>query len=68
VVDLAKVIQRAIKRDGRSLYRLAIDAGLPYATVHRFANGEREGITLHTASRLCEPLGLELKPGRDGET
>ena len=64
MADLATVIQRAIKRDGRSLYKLAIDAELPYATVHRFANGEREDIVLHTASKLCGVLRLELKVRR----
>ncbi len=64
MTDLAAVIQRAIKRDSRSLYRLAIDAGLPYATVHRFTTGEREGIAIHTASKLCVVLKLELRMRR----
>jgi len=58
------VIQRAIEQDPRSLYRLAKDAKLDYATVHRFARGERTDLVLHTAERLCDALGLRLVADR----
>ncbi len=59
--DLIKVLQKAIKDDGRTLYAVAKDAGLRYSVVHRFARGERVGISLVTAAKLCQTLGLELQ-------
>ena len=66
VNELAKVIRKAIQQDERSLYRIAIDAGLPYSTVHRFSVGEREDLILGTAWKICKALGLELRPKRKG--
>ena len=40
-------------------------AGVSYAVVHRFAAAERD-ITLATASKLADALGLELKPAPGG--
>lgn len=36
-------------------------AGLPYAGIYRFVVYEKD-LTLDSASRLCEALGLELRP------
>lgn len=52
---------RAVKRDPRSRYRLAKDAGIAVAQLQRFESGERS-ITIGTASKLCKVLGLELRP------
>jgi len=60
--DLIECLQRAIHDDGRTLYRLAKDADLRYSVVHRFATGERIGINLVTAAKLCHVLRLELRP------
>ncbi len=60
--DLIAVLRRAIKRDPRSLYAIAKDCGLRYSVVHRFATGERSGISLVTTAKLCRTLGLELWP------
>lgn len=62
--DLIGYLQRAIRDDGRSLYRLAKDAELRYSVVHRFATGERIGINLITAAKLCQTLRLELRPAK----
>ena len=62
--DLIQTLQEAIEKDPRSLYRIAIDSGLRYSVVHRFATGERLGINLVTAAKLCQTLGLELRPVR----
>lgn len=62
--DLIGYLQRAIRDDGRSLYRLAKDAELRYSVVHRFATGERIGINLVTAAKLCKTLRLELRPAK----
>ena len=60
--DLIATLQAAIERDPRTLYRIAKDCDLRYSVVHRFATGERLGISLVTAAKLCETLGLELRP------
>ncbi len=60
--DLVRVLRRAIKRDARSLYRIALDCGLRYSVVHRFATEERTGISLVTTAKLCRTLGLVLRP------
>ncbi|MCC7313268.1 MAG: helix-turn-helix domain-containing protein [Planctomycetes bacterium] len=62
-MDLTTFLRNTIKRDGRSQYRLAKDAGIAVAVLQRFVSGER-GITLDTASRLCKALGLELRPSK----
>ena len=58
---LASAIRKALDRDERSLYAIAQEAGVHYQSLHPFASGSRDEITLSTASKLCEVLGLELK-------
>jgi plasmid maintenance system antidote protein VapI len=62
-VDLAARIRRAIRESDLTPYRIATDADVDRAIMTRFVNGER-GLTLTTASRICEVLGLELRPAR----
>ena len=59
--SLSGVVQRAIRADGRSLYRIAKDSDVAVAVLQRFMSGER-GITLRTADRICPVIGLELRP------
>jgi len=56
---LEKQIRLAIKRSGLTIYQLAKDSGVSQPVLSRFINGKR-GITLATASRLTETLGLDL--------
>lgn len=58
------VIRQAIERDPRTLHALSVDSGVSYSTVYRFANAERPRITIQAASKLCDTLGLELRPKR----
>ncbi len=51
----------AIKASGVSLYRVAKDAGVGYASLYRFVHGER-AVSLDVFDRLCETLQLELRP------
>jgi plasmid maintenance system antidote protein VapI len=44
-----------------TIYRLAKDSGVSQPVVSRFVNAKR-GVTLATASKLAETLGLELTP------
>jgi hypothetical protein len=52
-------IREAIRRDGRTVYRLSIDSAVAQAVLWRFIRGERD-LNLRTASRVCEALGLVL--------
>ena len=61
--DLAAVIRRAIRDSGLTPYRVATDADVDRAAMTRFLHGQR-GLTLDSASRICEVLGLELRPAQ----
>ncbi|MCG3138986.1 MAG: hypothetical protein HJJLKODD_02858 [Phycisphaerae bacterium] len=62
-MSLHKSILAAIKKDGRSLYQLAIDSGVSRGQLVRFVNGERD-LRMSAAGKLVEALGLELRPKR----
>ncbi len=64
--DLAAQLRRAIRDSGLTPYRVATDADVDRAIMTRFVNGDR-GLTLDTASRICELLGLELRPALRGK-
>ena len=57
------VVRDAIRRDNRSITRLARDAGVSQSQVSRFVSGQR-GVTINTMERLLDSLGLELRPLR----
>jgi ribosome-binding protein aMBF1 (putative translation factor) len=52
-------IRQAIRADGRSLYRLAKDAGIDVAPLQRFMKAEQT-FRLPTAEALCGVIGLDL--------
>jgi transcriptional regulator with XRE-family HTH domain len=56
---LEQQLRDAFRQSGWSIYRLAKDSGVSQPVVSRFVN-EKRGITLATASKLAEVLGLEL--------
>ncbi len=59
-------IRRAIKGTGKSLYRVAKDAGIDVAPLQRFMKCEQT-LRLPTAQKLCKVVGLDLRPvGRKG--
>lgn len=58
-MSLTDQLQDAIHSSELTLYRIAIDAGVPYAVLYRFAHGERD-IKLKTADRLAEYFGMRL--------
>ena len=62
-MTLSDTIRDAMRRDGRSLYALAVDSGVSRGQLVRFANAQRE-LTLPAADRLCKALKLELRPVR----
>ena len=57
------VVKDAIRRDNRSITRLARDAGVSQSQVSRFVSGKR-GVTIVTMERLLGTLGLVLRPLR----
>ncbi len=57
--DLVETMKFAIANSDKSRYELARESGVSEAVLSRFVNGER-GITLETASKLSEVLGLNL--------
>jgi hypothetical protein len=61
IATLRDAILRA-EKDGRTYYRIAKDAGVDWRIVSEFASGERENMTAPTMQRLCDYLGLELRP------
>lgn len=61
--NLERQLRQAIRDSGLTIYRLAKDSGVSQPVLSRFVNGKR-GITLATASKLAEALGLELRPKR----
>ena len=61
--DLAAEIRAAFKATGMTRLALSKHSGVSYAVVHRFIAGERD-LTLRTASKLMDVLGLRLVKGR----
>ena len=61
--DLGKQLRTAFADSGLSRFELARRAGLSYAVIHRWVSGERD-ITLRTASKLADVLGVELRAKR----
>ena len=54
-------LRRAVKADGRSLYRLSKLTGIRIAPLQRFAAGEHN-CTLATAEKLAKMLGWRFGP------
>jgi len=61
--ELRAAILTAFEASGLSRFEWARRADVDYSAVHGFAAGKRD-MTLRSASRLCDVLGLELQPKR----
>ncbi len=61
--DIVQELKDAIVNSGVSRYALSRASGVPQSALSRFMNGER-GLSLESAARLAEALGLELRPKR----
>ena len=61
--SMPDVIRSAVRKDGRSVYRLALDSGVNQGVLGRFMRGERD-MNLRTADKVCRALGLKLTKGR----
>ena len=58
-LTMGETLRQAVRDSGQTLYRVAKDSGVPYATLYRFMSGERD-IYLETADKLRAYLGLQL--------
>ncbi len=60
------ILREAAVADGRSIFALARDSGVPYPVVYRFIKGDKtgrkHGLTLMSADKLIDILRLELRP------
>ena len=56
---VSEALKQAIVDSGMSLYRIAKDAEVGYASLHRFMNSER-AVSLEVFDKLCKLLQLEL--------
>ena len=62
---VSETLRQAIEdnwANGVTSYRIAKNSGIDQGTIDRFVFGERPNIRIDTVNRLCEALGLELKP------
>lgn len=57
---IIKEIVKAIERSEKTRYRIAVDCGIDHTVIHRLVHGG--SCSIETADRLCEYLGLELRP------
>ena len=60
---LAEQLRAAVKASDKTRYRLSLETGIDQGTLSRFVH-RKAGLTLDTAGRLANALGLELKPRR----
>jgi len=58
--DLRGDFRAAFAASGMTRLALSKQTGVSYSVIHRFIAGERD-LTLRTASKLADVLGLELR-------
>ena len=59
--QLRNAIEATIVR-GVTLYRIAKDSDVNWSALQRFVTDEQKEVRTGTVDRLCEYLGLELRP------
>ena len=55
-------LRNTIEKSGLTHYRIGKMSSVPPPVLDRFISGERRCLRSDTVDRLCEALGLELKP------
>ena len=58
---MANLLRKAIRKSGKTVNAIAVEAGVPQPVLHRFVKGERD-LTLTTVQKLADYFGLELRP------
>ncbi len=61
-MTISDQLRAAIDKADVTLYRIAKDSQVDWGTIQRFIDGTRPNIRIDTMERLCEYLGLELRP------
>ena len=61
-MTISRQLRAAINASDATLYRIAKNAVVDWGTLQRFLDGSRPNIRIDTIDRLCEELGLELRP------
>jgi transcriptional regulator with XRE-family HTH domain len=61
--DIIEQLKDAISNSGLSRYALSCASGVEQSALSRFMSGER-GLSLESAARLADVLGLEMRPKR----
>jgi hypothetical protein len=61
-MKISDQLRAAIEAADVTLYRTAKDAEVDWGTIQRFLDGSRPNIRIDTVDKLCEHLGLELRP------
>jgi DNA-binding Xre family transcriptional regulator len=59
---VSETLREAIEQYDGTYYRLAKDSGVDWAALQRFMDGTRPNLRLETVDKLCQALGLELRP------
>ena len=62
-LNLVEELRQAIRNSGETEYRVAKESCLAQPVLNRFLRGER-GVSLETAAKVCQYLGLHLAPIR----
>jgi hypothetical protein len=57
--SLSSALRQAIRGSDKSVYQIAMDAGVSQIVISRFLSGERD-IRMATADKLAETLSLKL--------
>ena len=59
-IDLADLLRQAISQSGLSVYEIAKQASVSQSNLNQFVNGDREQVTLATASRIFSVLKIRV--------
>ena len=57
-------LRKSIVESGETHYRIGKDAAIAPHILDRFVSGQRAHLRTDTVDKLCEYLGLELRPVR----
>jgi len=57
-------LRNTLEKSGLTHYRIGKMSSVPPNVLDRFINGQRKHLRSDTIDRLCEALGLELRPKR----
>jgi plasmid maintenance system antidote protein VapI len=57
---MADQLKKAIRKSGKTVNAIAVEAGVPQPVLYRFVRGERD-LTLTTVQKLADHFGMELR-------